>query len=359
MMLVSVSMIASCSPVLVTSTSLRETPESQTPTLSVQDVQTGTWTPNAWGLLLEVTPLSHTTPHPDPFPSPLDGTYAKLDPTLPQWWLCRRCADYRPAGGIWKLQLDHGVMRIFYDVNGWRSVASYSIDGDRLYLFNDPYCPQEVGVYAWRMGNNSLNLEAIDDPCSFGLRAENLSAQVWDSCTPSLSQVDPAWDFPVGCQPVEIADIPPSDLSVSISVQPGNSRFYATPPDLIVPANQVEVASQNGIEISFDEDSISYGMNRVLWWDGEWIEVFSEEPFAAIGVQFMGDPPIGWARVLFDGVEVWRGNTSEIWSEFGRHGGYVEVSGFESGPHTLRVESLGFDYHPVTVAWFGFNLEGD
>jgi hypothetical protein len=78
-----------------------------------------------------------------------------------------------------------------------------------------------------------------------------------------------------------------------------------------------------------------------------------------MGAQFMGDPPIGWARVLFNGVEAWRGNTSAIWNEFGRHGGYVEVSGFAPGPHTLRVESLGLDYHPVTVAWFGFNLGGD
>jgi len=26
--------------------------------------------------------------------------------------------------------------------------------------------------------------------------------------------------------------------------------------------------------------------------------------------------------------------------------------------HTMRVESMGFDYRPVTVAWFGFSYEG-
>jgi hypothetical protein len=73
-----------------------------------------------------------------------------------------------------------------------------------------------------------------------------------------------------------------------------------------------------------------------------------------MGVQFMGERSIGWARVLLDGQEVWRGNVSEIWSERGRHGGYVEVSGFEPGLHTIRAESLGFDYRPVSVASFGF-----
>jgi hypothetical protein len=250
-------------------------------------------------------------------------------------------------------------MRILYDVNGWRSVASYSLSGERLYLFNDPYCPQDVGEYAWRMESNSLRLEVIEDPCAFGLRAANLGSQVWNSCTAPPIAEGTAWISPVGCQPVEIPDMPPSDLSVSVTVHPGNSRFYDTAPDLIVPANQVEGAPQEGIQIRFDENSISYGLNRVLWWDGKWIEVYSERLFVSMGVQFMGDPPIGWARVLFDGTEVWRGNTSTIWNEYGRHGGYVEVSGFEPGPHTLRVESLGFDYHPVTVAWFGFNLGGD
>ena len=64
------------------------------------------------------------------------------------------------------------------------------------------------------------------------------------------------------------------------------------------------------------------------------------------------------ARVLFDGEEIWRGNTSEIWEDKGRNGGYVEVTGYELGLHTLRIESMGFDYHPVTVAFFGFSLQG-
>jgi hypothetical protein len=95
----------------------------------------------------------------------------------------------------------------------------------------------------------------------------------------------------------------------------------------------------------------------VLWGEGSWVEATTELPFEAIGVQIYGDNTIGWARMLFDGQEVWRGDTQEIWMEKGRYGGYIEVSGFEPGRHTLRIESLGLDFHPVVVAFFGFSLE--
>jgi hypothetical protein len=39
-------------------------------------------------------------------------------------------------------------------------------------------------------------------------------------------------------------------------------------------------------------------------------------------------------------------------------GGYIEVSGFDPGTHSLRIESLGVDYRPVTIALFGVSLDG-
>jgi hypothetical protein len=62
--------------------------------------------------------------------------------------------------------------------------------------------------------------------------------------------------------------------------------------------------------------------------------------------------------VLFDGVEVWRGLTSSLGFEQLQYGGYIEISGFHPGLHAIRAESLGFDYHPLTVAGFGFSREG-
>jgi hypothetical protein len=176
---------------------------TQPPTL-----QAGVVTTDDWLNLQAQTPIPHTTPLPDYKWTPIDGTYAKLDPSLPQWWACRRCADYRPAGGIWKLQFDKGVMRIYYPITGWRSVASSTVSGDRLYIFNDPYCPQEVGEYSWKLGDmwnladRSLEIEVIADPCSIELRGENLSNQPWLSCMPpnEMTGASDHWHKPPGCE---------------------------------------------------------------------------------------------------------------------------------------------------------------
>jgi hypothetical protein len=94
---------------------------SQESTAKIPNFATPT---SIWGALLEKAPLVYTTPQPDPIDTLLDGTYTKIDPSRLQSWLCRRCADYRPAGGIWRLQFERGVMRIYYEVTGWRSIAS-------------------------------------------------------------------------------------------------------------------------------------------------------------------------------------------------------------------------------------------
>lgn len=324
--------------------------------LANQTVEHVTATPTSiWETLLEATPYAYQAPLPEPSESPIDGIYVKLDSSHPQWWKCLRCADYRVAGGIWKLQFEQGVMRIYYEVIGWRSISSYTVDGDRLYLFNDPYCPDEPGEYKWSLEGGGLSLEVVSDPCSFNLREENLSKQTWLSCGNSNEAV--------GCEEKRDyrANIVPDGISVEVKIYGGDSRFFATPPDVIAHANAEDVKPQEGIEISFDDETIAYGLHRVLWWDdgGAWIEAKTAEDFESIGVQFLGEHTIGWARILFDGEEVWRGNTSAIWSMSGRHGGFIEISGFEPGIHTIRVEALGVDYRPVTVASFGFSRSGN
>ena len=336
---------------------------TQPPTL-----QTSFDTSNIWFNLQSRTPVPHTTPLPESEWTPIDGTYAKLDPSLPQWWACRRCADYRPAGGIWKLQFDKGVMRIYYPITGWRSVASYTVSGDRLFIFNDPYCPQEVGEYSWKLGDmwnladRSLEIEVIADSCSIELRAENLNNQAWLSCMPpnEMTGVSDHWHKPPGCEenPVPPVAAPDRSLQVTVNVHPGYTRDFAVQPDIYAEANSEGNPSTEGILVTHSEESISYGLNRVLWGEGDWVQASTNLLFESMGVQIYGDHTIGWARVLFDGEEVWRGDTAEIWSHLGRHGGYIEISDFEPGMHTIRIESLGFDYHPVTVAFFGFSHQG-
>lgn len=329
-------------------------------TLSVTATPTSLWS----GLLLDM-PVPHSIPLPEQIWTPIDGTYAKLDLSDPQWWACRRCADYRPGGGIWKMQFDKGTMRIFYDVTGWRSIASYTIEDDRLYLFNDPYCPDEVGEYTWKLEdkwglkNRELILSVIEDSCSINLRGETLSAQAWESCQPPnlMTGASDHWHKSPGCE-ISLTPPPsplPSTIEATVNIYPGYARKFAVQPDQFVDANKDEKIPPQGIELTHSEDSISYGLNRVLWGQGSFVEISTELPYKAMGVQVYGDYTIGWARVLFDGQEVWRGDTSEIWSYQGRNGGYIEITDFEPGTHNLRIESLGFDYHPVTVAFFGFN----
>jgi len=330
-----------------------EVPDSLQPALSA----TAT---SIWQALQERTPVPFLTPLPAAIASPLDGTFAKLDESPPQWWKCVRCADYRVVGGIWKLQFEQGVMRIFYDVTGWRSIASFTVSDDHLYIFNDPYCPQVVGEYGWRVIDGQLELRVIEDTCAFDLRAENLTNQAWSTCPlPAQDAADTPGPTPIGCSdnPVPPGSPAQSDLPVIVIVHGGDSRFFEKPPDVTARANASDTSTPEGVAVTVAQDSISYGVHRVLWWNGNWIEASTDQPFSAMGVQFFGEYQIGWARVLFDGEEVWRGNTSAIWSRNGRTGGYIEISGFSAGKHTIRAESLDFDYRPVTVVSFGFNYK--
>jgi hypothetical protein len=79
-----------------------------------------------WFSFMMITPYPWSTPLPPYVVTAIDGTYAKLDPDEPQWYNCRRCADFLPAGGIWRLQLDKGIYRIYYEVTEWRSLGSFS-----------------------------------------------------------------------------------------------------------------------------------------------------------------------------------------------------------------------------------------
>ncbi|MGZ9166579.1 MAG: hypothetical protein ACXW4U_15520, partial [Anaerolineales bacterium] len=102
---------------------------------------------DGWQALFQHTPVPWTTPLPAEEPTILDATYVKVNPRLATPFPCKRCPDYALEGGLWKLSLNKGIFRIYFTVNGWRSLGSYTVSEDRLYLFNDPYCNMETGVY--------------------------------------------------------------------------------------------------------------------------------------------------------------------------------------------------------------------
>jgi hypothetical protein len=124
-----------------------------------------------------------------------------LDPSEPEWFNCFRCADFLPNGGEWRLQLDKGIYRIYYAVTQWRSLGSFSVVDDRIYFFNDPNCPKDVGIYRWTLEDGVLNLETIEDACAIQMRSANFSKQPWLSCTPPVVEaaISDHWQKPAGC----------------------------------------------------------------------------------------------------------------------------------------------------------------
>lgn len=105
---------------------------------------------------------------------------------------CRRCPDYLPKGGIWKLSLEQGVYRIFFATTGWHSLGSFAVSGDQVSFFNDPCCYKTVGRYKWQLQGGQLNLELIEDDCQVDRRARSLSKQPWNLCqTPSTGSEPP------------------------------------------------------------------------------------------------------------------------------------------------------------------------
>lgn len=307
-------------------------------------------TPGIWEGLLEASPYPHEFPLPEPVVSAMDGTYAKIGLSPPQWWTCYRCADYRPMGGIWRIQFERGVMRIYYEVTKWKSIASFTVSGSRLKIFNDPFCPHEVGEYEWSLSDGDLSLTPVNDTCAFNLREENLTKQSWTNCPSAGTQ-------PEGCSdPLPPSTSGPvSGLPFTVTVHAGDSHYFTHRPEVIVPSNPEDVPSPAGIEIHYHPETIEFGTQRVLWKQGDWIEATTSLPFTSIGVQLWGSGYLGWARVLFDGIEVWRGPTASLGKKYAYYGGYIEITDFTAGTHTIRVESLAFDYHPIKVYSFGFS----
>jgi hypothetical protein len=165
---------------------------------------------------IDVPPFPYSTPLPPPVPSILDGLYKKTVPFEGTPVPCKRCAGYRLEGGTWSLYLDRGVYKVFQQDTDFSAVGSFVVSDDRITFFNDPYCEenlQMVGTYTWTLDGNSLVLKAIDDPCSIGLRARNLTSSPWtgisaqqgqgaDPCQPPNREaaVTDHWNKPAGCQ---------------------------------------------------------------------------------------------------------------------------------------------------------------
>jgi hypothetical protein len=166
--------------------------------------------PDAWLAAVQKSPFPYLFPLPEPNRSAVDGTYAKVEVSEAPHVHCLRCPDYAPEGGAWKLNLDRGVFHIFHEPSGWQSGGSYVVTRDRwtsgapdqLLLFNDPTCPDAIGLYTWRLEEGNLRLEVVDDTCAIYLRAANLTGLPWLSCQPPNVEagITDHWPKPPGCE---------------------------------------------------------------------------------------------------------------------------------------------------------------
>lgn len=199
--------LAMTASLLAIGCSSSESKQPQEPLGSPQVAATRT---DPWSTLLQRTAHPYLLPLPPTRWTSLDGTYAKVELKETPAVHCLRCPDYAPEGGIWKLNLDEGTFRIIHEMTGWKSIGSYVVTRDRwtsgapdqVMLFNDPTCPEAIGLYTWRLEAGNLILEVIDDTCAIYLRAMNLTNLPWLSCQPPNMEagITDHWLKPPGCE---------------------------------------------------------------------------------------------------------------------------------------------------------------
>jgi hypothetical protein len=140
----------------------------------------------------------------------------------------------------------------------------------------------------------------------------------------------------------------------------GDARQFGTPPEIVAYANVIAKSPPSGVTFTSVGSLWRFNEWIALRQQGDWIEATYSGTTTAVGVELWGDMNDGWARVLVDGAEVWRGST--YGSDANWPGGafvrYLQVSGLTLGSHTVRVENLGVagagGGDDVALFFFGF-----
>ncbi len=157
-------------------------------------------TEKKWNELLKRNAFIYTVPRVNK-PTYIDGIYIKTALKKGDIVPCRRCPDWLANPGVWRLYFNKGVYRIINTETGWKSIGTYVVSQDRLFLANDPACIYDFGVYSFKLKDRVLTFDIIDDPCAIELRGLNLSETDWVSCYPPNEEaaVTEHWPKPDGC----------------------------------------------------------------------------------------------------------------------------------------------------------------
>lgn len=213
LLFMSVTACTSSTSIVSTPASTSASLSTATPTVFYHDITYAQITPGPHEYLgdlstvIEVPPFAYSGALPSPVASLLDGLYYKLVKFEGTPTPCKRCAGYKMEGGMWSLYLNKGVFKVFQQNSNFEAVGSFAVANERITFFNDPYCEEDmkmVGTYSWQKVGDTLMLQVIDDRCSIGLRAKNLTSAGWNPknpCQPPTREaaVSDHWYRPPEC----------------------------------------------------------------------------------------------------------------------------------------------------------------
>ncbi len=180
-----------------------------TPTATSSDVPSEGPPEEPVELTPELEPYDYLKAAPPREATPIDGFYLRiltLDDTggpevgygLPVH--CLRCVPYSVDAGVQTLLFYEGRYFLEHQINGFRALGHYEVQGDRLSLFNDANCPRTRGIYTWDLKRGELTLAVIDDPCPYvDERQHDLTLASWDAVSPCASGVDHWYPGRLGC----------------------------------------------------------------------------------------------------------------------------------------------------------------
>ncbi len=143
--------------------------------------------------------------------------------------------------------------------------------------------------------------------------------------------------------------VTPVDSVVLLARDPTRDSNYVMVVAYAVPDSQLDrtwslfydlhPGNSDYARIYLSEGVRAYDPTVALTATDQWVEGVCTAPASMVGVQFWGDENDGWARVLVDGVERWRGNTyGQSPDLFVR---FLSIRNLAPAPHVIRIEPLG------------------
>jgi hypothetical protein len=102
--------------------------------------------------------------------------------------------------GVTTLIFYEGRYFMHHQLSGFKALGHYTLDGDRIRLFNDPNCSTMTGEYSWKLKGGGLTFRVIDDPCAFGNeRAHDLTVATWTKVPACHRRMIGLWPGFLGC----------------------------------------------------------------------------------------------------------------------------------------------------------------